>query len=295
MRAKYCFRIILIVLSSILLVGCQGTTKYQNEGNMRPLRWLFELKLSSGVSLTDSDQSSLLDLREQLSTLSERTALFRDPVIGQAFLNDPSSDTLNHALFLTVSKQKTLPFQWKFSQQRNEDWRFSHCSADVFGKTHFLSCESKLVFECLYRLSQTIQENGHEDGEGSSEHKSLLLNWARKCGVDGTFENVFAQDMFFNIENDEIKFLPSPLFSLLIYEGAWNSYEDALVADVASATLPQVIPCERADGLCLRSPVPLSRCRECQSLKKGTIYTIFFLESLRQDYRDVRSLIYIPK
>ena len=155
-----------------------------------------------------------------------------------------------------------------------------------------MPCEIKTTIECLSQRMSAFQNSNSE--QISSSYRSLLLNFSQLCGFEGSFENLEFQDVSFKIVGNEIQFSPAPLLSILIYEGAWASYEEALVRDVAVATLPQVVPCNRADALCLMSPVPLSQCRNCQEIEKGKIYTVFFIEGLRQDYQSVRSLIIAP-
>lgn len=113
--------------------------------------------------------------------------------------------------------------------------------------------------------------------------------------MSGVLRTESDSNVSFKIQNGLISFAPSPLLSVLIYSGVWADYEEAVVKASAAATIPAANPCERADGACLVSPKPLSSCLGCESLSRGQLHTVFFIETLRQDYAAVRSVLFIPQ
>jgi hypothetical protein len=102
----------------------------------------------------------------------------------------------------------------------------------------------------------------------------------------------------FLVGTDFVYFTPSPLYALFVYEGSWNGYAEALVAAVPSASVPLDVACARADGICLESPLPKSRCKGCSSLEPSRVYTAFLLREkseLSQNVLKVKVQFALPE
>lgn len=274
-------------------VSCRQAEVGDSTSQIQPPRWTFQLQISPPLSLLDDDQKSAENLHEQLRKIRNNGFSFGDPVVRRPGFSEPSGSGIKASFHGQFGGVQRFEYLWSISTQNKEANRFAACSTKGGDARNYLSCESKALYECLYRESLAAKTSDSQESRSSAD-KSLLMNWARSCGLEGSFENVFDQDASFKISDGRAFFSPSPLLAVLIYKGAWSSYEVASVEAAASATFPQVVPCERADGSCLRSPASVTQCLGCNGLEAGKIYTVFFLEGLRQDYSSVRSVLYVP-
>jgi len=282
-----------LVYASLIIFSACNPSSSDSQGDETKSTWRFVLNFNSSFALTDSEQQTALELRNQIATSLTRRFAFRDPVqnaVGEGF----GSRSFSGRFFIGSEKNYSKLFHWVPSAQMNEHWRFAECSIDSGFEQQLISCEAKSFLVCLNQKADEavtlISQN-----QSSTSNRSLLMDWATDCGLNGRFENLLDRNVFIRIEKGQVIFSPTPLLSLLVYKGSWPSYEEASVKAVAAATLPDVVPCERSDGACLQSPVPLARCLGCAALESGKIHTAFFIERLRQNYNDVRSVIFIPK
>lgn len=282
----------LVCVSWIVFSACNPSPS-DSQGSETKSTWRFVLNFNSSFALIDSEQQTALELRNQIATVLAQRFAFRDPVesaVGVGFGNLGFTGRF----FMSSEKNYSKLFHWVPSAENTEHWRFAECSIDSRFEQQLISCEAKSFLVCLNQRADEavilISQN-----QSSTSSRSLLMDWATDCGLNGRFENLLDRNVFIRIDKGQVVFSPTPLLSLLVYKGSWPSYEEAIVKAVAVATLPDVVPCERSDGACLQSPVPLARCLGCATLESGKIHTAFFIERLRQNYSDVRSVVFIPK
>ncbi|NBX16633.1 MAG: hypothetical protein EBR09_04635 [Proteobacteria bacterium] len=249
-----------------------------------PRGWVFEMQLRQGLSLTDSNLTDGEKLYRQLSNVSLSKAFFRDPV---TFGGINSASSMRVRVF-GVHREKS--YAWKPLQNAGPEGIWGACRADGFQAP----CEQVHLVNCMKHKAEESLLNGLSGtGLSSDPSRSLLLEWSTRCGLRGAFYEDTLSELSFRINGGGIVFSPRALLSLLIFKGIWSDYEEAAVQSQAKASLPAVVPCNRSDGACLASPAALSSCVGCESLESGQIYTVFFIESLRQDYSSVRSMLYV--
>jgi hypothetical protein len=281
----------LVFVSLIIVSACRPAT-IDLQGNEIKSTWHFFLNFDESIALVDSEQKSAQELRNQIATALAQRFSFRDPVksaVGDGF----SNRGFTGRFFIGSEKNYSKQLHWVPSGLMNEHWRFAECSMDSRFQQQLISCEAKSFLVCLnQRADDAVTLNSQN--QSSTANRSLLMDWASDCGLNGRFENLLDRNVSIKIDKGQVIFSPTPLLSLLVYKGSWSSYEEASVKAVAAATLPDVVPCERSDGACLQSPVPLARCLGCDTLESGKIHTAFFIERLRQNYNDIRSVIFIP-
>jgi|GEM_PF-635968 len=259
--------------------------------------WRFKLTLSPGAEIVDSNQTSAEQLHRQVSRLLIQKIQFNDPVLSSRHrgLFQPS---VTGQIQIAGKSSQPQTFLWEPNPVNTLGWQFAGCAiGNPQMPDAYVPCEFKNLLQCLSERTSALAGSGKSEslsGENSisTPQRSILLVLLRQCGVTGEFKEPQQQFAFTKTEK-EISFSPSPLFSVVVYRGAWASYEDALL-EIPAATLPVVVPCSRADGACLESPVEITRCSGCSALEKGQLFTVFFLEGLRQDYSSVRSVVYIP-
>ncbi|NBW81262.1 hypothetical protein EBR21_05860 [bacterium] len=247
--------------------------------------WRLSLSLPEGLQLND-DSSMLLDpLRAQLNRINLGRTFFRDPALSTG--NLPFT-----AARLEVFGQYSLAsLTWKNPQFSGGTWKFGSCGDSGAGT----ACEYQSLLTCLQTQAREDASITNSLGAtGSSPSRSLLLEWFRRCGVSSAFGSDVQSQATFSLRNNKLYFEPSPLLSLLIYPGAWSGYEDAVVQSAPVASIPAQVPCPRGDGACLESPIPVNSCSGCEALQQGKLYTVFFVEALRQDYAAIKSVVYVP-
>ncbi|MEN9810721.1 MAG: hypothetical protein RLZZ488_2288 [Pseudomonadota bacterium] len=262
---------------SLFLTACAADTSEP----VLEKTWKLELVLPSGRLLSDETNSSSEDFSARLA---EIRAVHR-------FFNDPVRLAENSAPFdLRLTAQGSSGaqvFGWRDSPAaRQQAWKFAGCRTSAGA----VACEYAPLVECLLKHARA----GRKQAAVSTAEQSLLLDWSVRCGARNFLTSEKQGEASFSIEADKVLFTPSPLLSLQIYSGVWAEYEDALVAATPVAFIPAQIPCDRADGACLSSPLPLESCNGCAGLQKGQMHTVFFLEALRQDYPSVRRVVFVP-
>lgn len=275
-----------LLLTSSGLISCSSGVSTEQHGVRKNPSWRVEMSLPSGLKLSEDSSTQEIQLLNQVNQIDVSRSFFRDP--GSLSVNNsPYSIQL-----MTSSRGNSKVYNWipEFSSNQ-KSLLFAGCSFE----SGAVSCEYKPYLLCLQRVArESIASSSSNDSLTTNNSRSALLEWSKRCGVVGLFRDSSQSAVSFKIQDSQVQFEPSPLLSVLIYSGVWASYEDAVVQATAVATLPAVIPCARADGACLQSPVPISACRGCSDLKKGQFYTVFFLEALRQDYSVVRSSVFVP-
>lgn len=245
--------------------------------------WSLEMSLPEGLRLTDSSSTNAVQLQEQLARFDNGKVFFSDPVRYSDGFATPFF-RLN-----AFGKNQDKTFVWAPDTNNSKGWLFGGCHIQG-QQTH---CEYTGLLNCLKRQADSsISRSADGAALTSNRSQSLLLEWSTQCGLQGAFRDGSSSEAAFRIESGQIIFLPSPLLSILIFRGIWADYEDAVVQAGSVASLPAVVPCNRSDGACLVSPLPKSSCVGCETLMAGQVYTIFFIEALRQDYSSVRSLLY---
>ncbi|MBM3383313.1 MAG: hypothetical protein FJY29_12885 [Betaproteobacteria bacterium] len=281
------------VLASFALmkVGCRAGEKELAGTHSNLPAWTLSLQLDS-FRLNDSVGLKSSELSLQVADRL-RVSSFFDPV-GNSPYNTALQAPISGTFSIESRNNSVMEYRWTRQMSVRAANSFATCSAPVFGSRQFVACENQRVLECLGRRAQQFGSDALSEASSSAE-SSLLMQWLKSCGVDLQFANLIDANVSFKIEAGQLFFSPSPLSSLLIYKGSWPSYEEAQVQAIAAATLPQVSECNRADGSCLVSPVALSQCIGCAGLEKGKIHTVFFFEGLRQDYSDIKSLVFIPE
>ncbi|MFZ9519131.1 MAG: hypothetical protein ACO3A4_01515 [Silvanigrellaceae bacterium] len=247
--------------------------------------WQLSLQLPGGYQLTDNSTMLLDTLKAQLDRISIGRTFFRDPVE----LSEKSP--FGRAQMLVFGDDSRVSLSWKSASLTGSSWRFGTCG----GEEHVTACEYQSLLKCLQDRSREDVLGQESAGTlGSNPSRSLLLEWFRRCGVSSAFGSALQSQTSFAMRNNNLYFEPSPLLSLLIYPGAWTGYEDAVIQSTPVATVPALVPCSRGDGACLESPLPVGSCNGCANLQTGKLYTVFFVEALRQDYSTVRSIVYVP-
>lgn len=264
---------------SALVCACGQSSKPDQSRS-----WTLEMSFPSGYSLVDDSETNAEKLNSQFTKSDFARAFFRDPVFISKNIS-PLSVKLD-----AFGAGKKTSFEWT-PEGVEGGWSFAGCRSDGV----VTACEYKPLFECLKRQSTEASESMSNGSLSSGQTRSLLLEWAGRCGMSGVLRTESDSTVSFKIQNGLISFAPSPLLSVLIYLGVWGDYEEAVVKASAVATIPAANPCERADGACLVSPMPLSACMGCGSLTRGQLHTVFFVEALRQDYAAVRSVLFIPQ
>ncbi|MEY3903436.1 MAG: hypothetical protein RL189_2742 [Pseudomonadota bacterium] len=267
----------IIKVLSLLMTACAADTSVPVQENS----WKLELVLPSGRLLSDGINASSDDFSMRLGEIRAVHRFFNDPV--RLAENSTPFD-----LRLTAhGSSGEQVYAWRDSPTaRQQAWKFAGCTTSA----GVVACEYAPLVECLLQHARA----GIEQSAFSTPEQSLLLDWSVRCGARNFLTSEKQGEASFTIEADKVLFTPSPLLSLQIYSGVWAEYEDALVAATPAASIPAQIPCDRADGACLKSPLPLDSCNGCAALQKGQMYTVFFLEALRQDYPSVRRVVFVP-
>ncbi len=277
---------------ALLMASCRAADIEQSNEGMELSSWKMSLQMGS-LQLSDNSAKSAKELSLQVLNRIRAPSFFRDPtekVFYGANLNTP----LMASFLVSSQKLGSTEYRWTNKFNASTTPSFGICSSELSGARQYISCENKRVLECLGRRAEL--QTRYQDGQTTSTaDSSLLMQWLKSCDVSPQFANILDGTVFFKIESKQVFFSPTPLSSVLIYKGSWANYEDAQVQATAVATLPQVSECNRADGSCLVSPVPLSQCIGCSSLEKGKIHTVFFFEGLRQDYISIKSLLFVPE
>lgn len=267
----------IIKVSSLLMTACSVASSAPVEENA----WKLELVLPSGHLLSDEINASSEDFSARLSEIRAVHRFFNDPV---------RLDEYSAPFDLRLTTRGTSGervYAWRHSPSaKQQAWKFAGCTTSAGA----VACEIAPLVECLLRHARA----GKQQSAFSTSQQSLLLDWSVRCGARNFLASEQQGEASFSIEADKVLFSPSPLLSLQIYSGVWADYEDALVAATPAASIPARIPCERADGACLQSPLPVESCNGCAALQKGQMYTVFFLEALRQDYPSVRRVVFVP-
>ncbi|MEY4064946.1 MAG: hypothetical protein RIR26_1154 [Pseudomonadota bacterium] len=283
------------VLFSLLLnsVSCAKDTT----GGSVPVHetgWSFDLTFSGLTLLSDSNGMPAAQLREQLLTVLNQPFRFRDPVqLGSSFPVPASLHQLG-GRFWQASGTQSRTLDWQIQRPVQNGLHWAHCRGTGAFGSDSVNCETKQLLECLeFQSESEIRQQGVSQSR-SGYDRSLLMAWLRACGISGQFESDFGSSAVFARDNGKLSFYPSPLLSLQIYKGSWANYERAVVNAVAAASIPAVTPCVRSDGACVASPVAESACQGCAQLEKGSLYTVFYIEGLRQDYTSVQSVMYVP-
>jgi hypothetical protein len=276
-----------------LLFGCFSCSEQKSFDSQSVFNssWSFELTSSGAQLLSDSEEHSVLQLSGRIQELIRGQFRFRDPVSRMPFV--PSSLPSVGGRFWQSSGSNSRSWEWQAQLPEQVGLRWGQCKT-ASPLSLVINCETQQILECLHVRSES--ELHLEEGEErrSSPNRSLLLSWLRECGLSGDFRAEFSDSATFSRQSGRLIFEPSPLLSLQIYKGSWQSYEQAVVNSVAAAGISAVTPCPRSDGACVVSPVDENECEGCSQLEKGSIYTVFFLEGLRQDYATVQSALFVP-
>lgn len=281
---KKIFSISLCLPIVLVSLACgKSNNELVHAGDGQP--WRLSVTLPDGLQLNDDSGMSLNPLRAQLSRLKVGQTFFRDPIVLSGKVPSASAR-------LQVFGENASPsLSWKNFSASQGPWRFGSCGEPGAST----ACEYQSLLMCLQtRAREDANATNPAEALGSSPSRSLLLEWFRRCGVSSAFGSEFQSQATFAIRNNNLYFEPSPLLSLLIYPGAWSGYEDAVVQSAPVASVPAFVPCARGDGACLESPIPASSCNGCAALQPGKLYTVFFVEALRQDYSAIKSVVYIP-
>lgn len=284
MSHRFGFSLAKVALCSIALLGCRSGDESKSAQNSR--QWTFQLSLLNGEQLSESSSTDALNLLAQAKAIKYSRAFFLDPF---AFSENPDLMTAR----LTAKNQSTVRvYRWTPELNKMSSvWKDPSCSSPQSTS----ACEHQPLISCLQRQAEeAVGEDTFDDLPRSGQSRSLLLEWSRRCGAEGVFGVDSVVSTRFSIQKDQVVFEPGPVLSVLVYPGVWTSYEDAVVQAKTAASLPAVVPCTRADGACLTSPQPVSACVGCSALVKGQFYTVFFIETLRQDYSSVKSTVYVP-
>jgi hypothetical protein len=250
--------------------------------------WTFNLSNGS-FRLTDSDQQAGDQLRAQISVLYSLVQGFQDPAIWNSHRAFFSESWKSH-LTISTSQGNQTEFEWFQYEHPPSLNYFAHCSIQQRNRMASVPCDTVALLNCLNFQVQSSQSS--EGSAGSGLNRSLLLSGLKECGMSTEILSRTSPEYKFSIKAGEVQFSPSPAFSLLIYPGLWSSYEDANVQSISVASFSEPL-CSRADAACLRSPLTLASCQGCEQLEKGQLYTVFFIESLRQNYDVVKSVPYI--
>lgn len=280
-------KMLLAVLAGVsaLALGC-GVQPGGNQ-DVGPYGWSFALSYGD-LMLTDSEQQTTAELRTQISGSSAILQSFRDSAVrakGSSFF----SDRLKTQLHVFGPHGSSKDFSWSSPLKATSSIGFGQCAVRG-SQGAVVPCEAVALLECLESQSNSAQSAATV--LNSSVKRSVLMSWLKQCGMPTALVSRTGTEFRFSVQNDRAEFSPSPVFSILLYEGLWNSYEDANVQASAVASFADS-SCTRADAACLRSPLGLSYCRGCENLKKGQLYTVFFIESLRQSYDVVQLLPYV--
>lgn len=162
--------------------------------------------------------------------------------------------------------------------------RWDRISLETVTDSNSTLCKSQQTFDCLHMMFSALPQRkdffGARSGAGHpwSQFASTFDACLRPLGrVETTSE-----DLFFSISGGRLIFSPAKLISILVYEGQWNSLAEALVSKSPVATLPLTTDCPRGPSAnsklaCRRSPVPVSECEGCSSLKPGSLYSVFLI------------------
>jgi hypothetical protein len=279
------------------LQGCgSAISNKQSEESHPRSAWQLQLKGRDGLQLTEdsslrSQPEHLMQLRKQLAGIDKSRRFFRDPIAQL-----PRSSFFTGQLTL-IGKKRSHVYLWTPEVVNPVFWTYASCPT----QQGYFWCEYSALLRCLERVSAHESERSEMNVSAlkssrstSANSASLLMDWFEKCGLGGSLTEKGHGGVRFQLGREQVIFEPAPLLSLLIYEGAWSNYEDAVVQAVAAATLPAKSSCKRADGACLESPLPIQHCTGCANLVKGRLYTVFFIESLRQAYDDVKSVVFTP-
>jgi hypothetical protein len=246
--------------------------------------WSLEMSLHPELQLTDSSSSTAVQIHQQFSKVD----------LGKVFFRDPSgfsvSESNSFMKLTTFGRRGEKVYNWSPEKVIAGTWSWGACRSGSL----IASCEYVHLLKCIQtQADAALSHSSVSDRNTSNRSRSLLLEWSSGCGAQGVFREDSTSDVSFKINGGQIFFAPDPLLSLLVFKGVWSDYEEALVQSGAIASLPAVLPCNRSDGACLVSPAALSSCTGCDTLVAGQLYTVFFIEALRQDYSSVRSVIYV--
>lgn len=272
------------IMMFLAACGIEGRHSPQNSAR----RWALSVGTEQ-FQLNDSDEQTADKLREQVARAQAHLQTFHDPSSHGPVERRTSSWQFHLSVF--GKKASSSDFSWVQPNRAQAAFGFAQCSTRSIPLKQGVPCESLSLLACLNaQSSATIV--GSSDSLTSSLNRSLLLNWLKSCGASPVLASRLKQNASFFIENDRVLFSPEPVFSILLFDGLWSRYEDANTESAAVATLSES-NCSRSDAACLTSPAPLSKCSGCDQLKKGQLYTVFFLESLRQSYDVVVSVPYV--
>lgn len=278
-------RFIFLGLFVQAMIGCAAQNSELRGGVANA--WSF--KLTNGdFQLTDSDQQSGAHLRAQVAKIYSLVHRFQDPVVWS---RRPKSFSEPWSSHFTIYSSKTpqAEFDWVQSYQNHFSNDFGNCTVS-WPSLSKVPCEAVALLNCLEHHAERLQaSDGNSD---SSPFRSVLLNGLKECGMSTQLVSRTSPEYRFSIQNREARFSPFPVFSLLLYQGVWSSYEDANAQSSAVATFADS-SCARTDAACLSSPLSLGSCQGCEGLEKGQLYTVFFIENLRQNYDVVKSVPYV--
>jgi hypothetical protein len=279
-------RTVLFSALVMLLTSCgkEGLHPTQN----RARGWALNVSTDQ-FQLNDSDKQTADQLREQVVRANAHLQTFHDP--SSRSPADGRASPWDIRLSVLGSKEGSVDFTWLQPSRAQATFGFAQCSSRTVPLKQGVPCESLALLSCLSTQSVATRD-GSSAFSTSALNRSLLLNWLKDCGASLALASRKNQTVSFSIENDRVIFSPQIVFSILLFEGLWQSYEDANTESAAVATLSEP-NCARSDAACLTSPAALSDCSGCERLKKGQLYTVFFLESLRQSYDVVISAPYI--
>ncbi len=272
---------------SLILLATLGCAA-QNSGVKEVTQgWSFTLTNGS-LRLSDSEGQSGEQLRSQIASVYSTVQSFQDPIVWSRHPTFFSEGWKSH---LTISASQSAPVElhWVSSEELQTSLSFAHCSAQN-SLSSLVPCEALALLNCLDLHAQSLESS--KETANSGPDRSILLSGLKECGMSTALVSRTGTEFTFSIKGSEVRFSPSPVFSLLLFQGLWSSYEDANAQSSAVASISDS-SCTRTDAACLKSPLDLSVCRGCEQLGKGQFYTVFFIENLRQNYDAVRSVPYI--
>lgn len=280
-------KMLLAVLAGVSALAFSCGVKPGFNQAVGPYGWSFALSYGD-LMLTDSERQTTAELRAQILRSSAILHSFQDSAVrakGSPFY----SEGWKSQLHVFGPHGSSRDFSWSNPLQASSSIGFGQCA--VRGpQGAVLPCEAVALLECLE--SQSISGQSAATELNSSLKRSVLMSWLKQCGMPTAQVSRTGTEFRFAVQNGRAEFSPSPVFSILLFEGIWNSYEDANVQASTVASFADS-SCTRADAACLRSPLSLSYCQGCENLKKGRLYTVFFIESLRQSYDVVQLVPYV--
>jgi hypothetical protein len=251
-------------------------------------KWSFSVS-NGELRLVDSDQQSAARLRSQIVEMYSLVQKFQEPIVWKRTSSFFSGQWKSQ---LRVHKYdgNAVEASWVQSTRSLSSHAFGRCKDRYSISSSASPCEALTLLSCLDSQTRETWSSNRSLNSGSS--RSVLINALKECGVSLQLVGRSSPEYTFSMSNGSAEFSPFPVFSLLLFEGLWSSYEDANAQSSARASFSDP-SCTRADAACLNSPLSMSFCQGCDLLKKGQLYTVFFLENLRQNYDVVQSAPYV--